>query len=158
MKQFVLQPKAALLLTVFVFQGLSGTQVERGNGVWFTGKGCGVTTEIKYLKDIPDDTKDLECTFIPKKNMILRNVNEPSKPSKTIAECIQEKTINSGTGLKQENVGTMEECVQLCIDDENCVGVNGQQRPFFLTCKLLQDLGVTTSDNFHTFVAKACFA
>ena len=153
MKQFVL-----LLKTLLVFQELSGTRVERENGVWFTGKGCGVTTEIKYLKDIPDDTKDLECTFIPKKNMVLRNVDEPWKSSKTIEECTREKTFNSGTGLKQENVGTMEECVQLCIDDENCVGVNGQQRPFVLTCKLLQDLGDTKADHFHTFVAKACFA
>ena len=120
MKQFM------LLLTLIVFQGLSGTRVERENGVWFTGKGCGVTTEIKYLTGIPEDTKGLECTFIPKKNTVLRNVDEPSsKPSKTIEECTQEKTINLGTGLNQKNVGTMEECVQLCIDEEHCVGRAG---------------------------------
>ena len=40
--------------------------VPTSNGYFITGRGCGVTTQLKYLKYIPDN-KDLEnyaCAFI----------------------------------------------------------------------------------------------
>ena len=38
--------------------------VHKENGVWFPGKGCGTSSEIKYLRDMPEDTSNLACTFV----------------------------------------------------------------------------------------------
>ena len=35
-----------------------------GNGLFITGRGCGVSTKIKYLTYIPEDLDQHECTFI----------------------------------------------------------------------------------------------
>ena len=35
-----------------------------GNGWFITGRGCGVSTKIKYLTYIPEDLDQHECTFI----------------------------------------------------------------------------------------------
>ena len=38
--------------------------IQRQNGLWFPGQGCGVSTEIKYLHTLPHDTSHLTCTFV----------------------------------------------------------------------------------------------
>ena len=38
--------------------------IHKENGVWFPGKGCGTTNEIKYLRNMPEDTTNLACTFV----------------------------------------------------------------------------------------------
>ena len=58
--------RLGLILILSLFN-LEAKLIQRPNGVWFTGKGCGITNEIKYLKDIPKD-QDLSCTFVSKTN------------------------------------------------------------------------------------------
>ena len=47
----------------------------------------------------------------------------------------------------------MKECVKLCMAEKDCVGVNGQPKPFDLGCHLLKDIGDSSPDNFHNFVS-----
>ena len=43
----------------------SGKLVETGNGNYaITGKGCGITTELKYMSEIPRDHESYECVII----------------------------------------------------------------------------------------------
>ena len=42
-----------------------GKLVETGNGNYaITGKGCGITTELKYMSEIPRDHESYECVII----------------------------------------------------------------------------------------------
>ena len=42
-----------------------GKLVQSGNGNYaITGKGCGITTELKYLSEIPKNYEDYECVII----------------------------------------------------------------------------------------------
>ena len=40
--------------------------VETSNGYFITGRGCGITNQLKYLKYMPDpeDLENHECTFV----------------------------------------------------------------------------------------------
>ena len=40
--------------------------VETSNGYFITGRGCGITNQLKYLKQMPDpeDLENHECTFV----------------------------------------------------------------------------------------------
>ena len=35
-----------------------------------TGRGCGLTTPLKYLKEIPQNLDDHKCSFIPPKSKV----------------------------------------------------------------------------------------
>ena len=42
-----------------------GKLVETGNGNYaITGKGCGITTQLKYMSEIPRDHESYECVII----------------------------------------------------------------------------------------------
>jgi hypothetical protein len=43
--------------------------IKVSTGLYFPGRGCGGSSEIKYLSKIPEDTLDLECTFILDKTL-----------------------------------------------------------------------------------------
>ena len=146
-----------ILVLYLVLQVFGGKPIQRENGIWYTGKGCGSTTEIKYLNDVPEDTQDLECTFIPKKDFVQQSL------TKTIEECTQEKTLNSGTLLNEDPIelgrfGTMKECVKICLAEKNCAAANGQKQPFNYLCFLLEDIGDSSKSHFHSFVDKECLA
>lgn len=58
-----------LALILLLITGNQEALIKRSNGVWFTGKGCGITNEIKFLAELPKEDheeKDLSCTFISK--------------------------------------------------------------------------------------------
>ena len=150
----IMKVQLLILVLYLVLQVFGGKLIQRENGIWYTGKGCGSTTQIKYLNDVPEDTQDLECTFIPKKDFVQQSL------TKTIEECTQEKTKNSGTLLSYQAVekDNMKECVKLCMAEKDCVGVNGQPKPFDLGCHLLKDIGDSSPDNFHSFVSKECLS
>ena len=38
--------------------------VQRQNGYFITGKGCGTTNPIRYLNSMPKNIEDYECSFI----------------------------------------------------------------------------------------------
>ena len=48
--------------------GETGTLKQRDGFHYITGKGCGISTPIKYLDEIPDNIEGMSCTIIrPKK-------------------------------------------------------------------------------------------
>ena len=48
--------------------GETGTLKQRDGFHYITGKGCGISTPIKYLDEIPDNIDGMSCTIIrPKK-------------------------------------------------------------------------------------------
>ena len=64
----------SMLLWVFAVLGLTnseaytGTLKQRNGYHYITGKGCGITTPIKYLEEVPDNIQGMSCTIIrPKK-------------------------------------------------------------------------------------------
>ena len=44
--------------------------VKREEGYFITGRGCGLSTPMKYLKDIPEILDDYKCSFIPIKTKV----------------------------------------------------------------------------------------
>ena len=59
-----------LALILLLVTGYQEALIKRSpNGVWFTGKGCGITNEIKYLTEMPKENhQKLSCTFVSKAN------------------------------------------------------------------------------------------
>ncbi len=61
-----------LIVAFFLFLSMSSTLtsggrlVKRSNGWFITGRGCGGSTQIQYLDEIPENPTSLECVFIPK--------------------------------------------------------------------------------------------
>ena len=53
--------------------------IERDNGYFITGKGCGVDTPLKYLNYIPDVLEDFPCTFINMENSVPLIITEDHK-------------------------------------------------------------------------------
>ena len=48
--------------------GYTGTLKQRDGYHYITGKGCGISTPIKYLEEIPENIEGMSCTIIrPKK-------------------------------------------------------------------------------------------
>ena len=144
----------SILVLCLVFQVFGGKPIQRENGIWYTGKGCGSTTEIKYLNDVPEDTQDLECTFIPKKDFVRQSW------TKTLQQCTKEKTFNSGAELRTEMMekDNIKKCVQLCMKEDRCVGVNIQPKPFELRCVMLKDIRGYFQNYSYDFVLKECLS
>ena len=46
--------------------------VQRKEGHYVTGRGCGLTTPMKYLKEIPEKLEGHECSFIPSKDVFFK--------------------------------------------------------------------------------------
>ena len=44
--------------------------IKRDEGYFITGKGCGLSTPLRYLKVIPQNLDDHKCSFIPTKDNI----------------------------------------------------------------------------------------
>ena len=44
--------------------------VKRDEGYYITGRGCGLSTPMKYLKEVPQNLDDHQCSFIPNKDKI----------------------------------------------------------------------------------------
>jgi hypothetical protein len=64
-----------LVVGIFAFLAIS-TQTSANKipiktpiGLYFPGRGCGGSSEIKYLHTMPRDTSGLECTFIVDKTL-----------------------------------------------------------------------------------------
>ena len=54
----------------------SAELIERPNGYFITGRGCGASTKIKYLNYIPMNLENFECTFIQLKPSSPMNLYE----------------------------------------------------------------------------------
>ena len=51
-----------------IYAGETGTLKQRDGYHYITGKGCGISTPIKYLEEIPENIEGMSCTIIrPKK-------------------------------------------------------------------------------------------
>ena len=44
--------------------------IKRDEGHFITGRGCGLSTPMRYLKEIPQNLEDYECSFIPIKTNV----------------------------------------------------------------------------------------
>lgn len=65
------------LILSFTLLVMSGQLINTpaGPGQFITGRGCGVTTPIKYLNYIPENLDDFECSFVHAQE----NWNPPTK-------------------------------------------------------------------------------
>ena len=55
-------------LATFASINAGGTLKQRDGYHYITGKGCGISTPIKYLEEIPENIEGMSCTIIrPKK-------------------------------------------------------------------------------------------
>ena len=57
-------------LVLFIAFVETSELIERENGYFITGKGCGVDTPLKYLNYVPEKLVDFPCTFINMENSI----------------------------------------------------------------------------------------
>ena len=53
-----------MFISVFLQIFASSDLVERPNGYFITGRGCGVTNPLRYLNFIPEKIEEYECSFI----------------------------------------------------------------------------------------------
>ena len=65
------------LILSFTLLVMSGQLINTPDGPrqFITGRGCGVTTPIKYLNYIPENLDDFECSFVHARE----NSNPPTK-------------------------------------------------------------------------------
>ena len=140
---------STLLVVLFIFQVQAGKPIQRENGIWYTGKGCGVTTEIKYLQDVPEDDSNLQCTFIPRKDLVnyADLVNElfaaPTTTTITtttitttttttpcitpidVNECFEDGRRSHKSFVKSTFVAdSKNHCLEECRKEELCVGID----------------------------------
>jgi hypothetical protein len=54
-----------LILTLTLMTILSQNLIRRHNGWYITGRGCGLNTELTFLKSILNNIKEFHCSFIP---------------------------------------------------------------------------------------------
>ena len=57
-------------LSLFLEFVQSALLVERPNGFFITGRGCGTTTALKYLNYLPKKLEEHQCSFINLNTMI----------------------------------------------------------------------------------------
>ena len=57
-------------LSLFLEFVQSALLVERPNGFFITGRGCGTTTALKYLNYLPKKLEEHQCSFINLNAMI----------------------------------------------------------------------------------------
>ena len=58
------------LLATFAVVDAEGTLKQRNGYHYITGKGCGISTPIKYLEEIPENIEGMSCTIIRPKKLI----------------------------------------------------------------------------------------
>ena len=58
------------LLATFAEINAEGTLKQRNGYHYITGKGCGISTPIKYLEEIPENIEGMSCTIIRPKKLI----------------------------------------------------------------------------------------
>ena len=51
-------------LAFFVNSIQAGELIEKDNGYFITGRGCGTNTPLKYMNYIPENLDEYECSFI----------------------------------------------------------------------------------------------
>ena len=51
-------------LATFASINAGGTLKQRDGYHYITGKGCGISTPIKYLEEIPENIEGMSCTII----------------------------------------------------------------------------------------------
>ena len=58
-----------LILLLFLIKTVESVDiVQRPNGYFITGKGCGTTNPIRYLTSIPKVIENYQCSFIELQN------------------------------------------------------------------------------------------
>ena len=58
--------KAVILF--LALSGCFGGQLKKRENMWYiTGKGCGISTELKYMESIPENVEKLSCVIIQPK-------------------------------------------------------------------------------------------
>ena len=57
-------------MATFAVINAEGTLKQRNGFHYITGKGCGITTPIKYLEEIPENIEGMSCTIIRPKKLI----------------------------------------------------------------------------------------
>jgi hypothetical protein len=110
-----------VILLVFPMISLGVKPVQTYFGTFFPGRGCGGSTEIKYLYNWPEDTSGLTCTWIVDENKVA-NVNvEHAEEANPDQECFEENTMMWGTyaGIFTSAVDA-QTCHQHCHHDRIC--------------------------------------
>ena len=103
----------------FTFLVISETLKQR-DGFWYiTGRGCGITTPIKYLSEIPEDIENYGCSIIRPKVQHIGNVSEFEE--KVIANCdLRDVGIDYDSEEKHNDVADAYDCARKCREHENC--------------------------------------
>ena len=106
--------------------------IERENGIWYPGKGCGITTEIKYLSEVPNDVSDLTCTFIQNPRKV------KFKDLKMNPECFKTGNPDNGRAYTfKKPVKTVEDCMELCLNSGKCEVIEYWQ--IYEDCYLIEE-------------------
>ena len=104
--------RSTLLIILFIFQAKAGKPIQRENGIWYPGKGCGTTTEIKYLHEVPVNTSGLACTFI---------WNEDPVKASGLCKQVHKGVFSFEGGWKAVgNVNSLYDCIRVCNDHGFC--------------------------------------
>ena len=143
-------------LIILLHLTFANKPIERENGIWYPGKGCGITTEIKYLSELPNDVSDLTCTFIQNPNTKKIDL----KGLKMDPECFKTGNPNENSDVsitKKESVETVEQCMELCLESTKCGIIEYHPSP--QNCYLIdQDLPmpINVAANYAKYASKSC--
>ena len=86
----------------FTFLVISETLKQR-DGFWYiTGRGCGITTPIKYLSEIPEDIENYGCSIIRPMVQPMGNVNDLEEQNAMSMKVMITSGVPHNIGLKTE--------------------------------------------------------
>ena len=104
-----------ILVLLLALSGCFGGQLKKRENMWYiTGKGCGISTELKYTDKIPENVENLSCVIIQPK-IIDQNQNENEN------QCSFMDVDFAGEGHEYFlDIESAFECRQICNYHEKC--------------------------------------
>ena len=119
-----------LALILLLVTGYQEALIKRSpNGVWFAGKGCGITNEIKYLTEMPKENhQKLSCTFVSKANPPPTETCKDwidfwfSNLSSFLDTCTQVYAydIKTNKARKIRQIDSLSDCIKECKKESKC--------------------------------------
>ena len=143
---------STLLSFLFIGQVIANEPIQRSNGIWYPGKGCGITTEIKYLSEVPEDESNLSCTFIQTNQFDLKNLKMNHECFKT-GNPIEDRLM---LAIPIEEAPTMEACMKICFNNKECQFIEYDSHYCYLQDQDLKTVTMIDYKNPQKYASKSC--
>ena len=107
-------------LLILLILNYSRGQLQKQLDFWYIhGKGCGISTEIKYLTQIPTNIDGLSCVIIKPKSVKRSNFQDENSVHCSSVPFIK-LAFNWGNHQAIYNIASAGDCRKICQDHVSC--------------------------------------